>query len=269
MIANGNGRRLTVVAQDTATGMAAAQRFVVTATSLTEPPVFNLPQQIVAVVGQPLSLPINISDMDQDGLHLSSNGMPASATLTMGTQYGQALLSWTPTASDIGPHDIDITVTDSGLPPQNQGYLNPANPVPNVVTHTIHVVVVASDTPPQWLGMQLNGNTLADTGDASTPVIVNTTEGNPFAVNLFATDAANHLVNWTATGMPQGMMLNVPAAANGNQATLSWTPDMFASKGGVNSNGVYTISVTGSDGAMSFTRTLEVHVAHTRPRPGG
>src|SRR6185437_15888660 len=102
---------------------------VVTAKSLTEPPVFNLPQQVVAIIGQPLSLPINISDMDQDALQLSSSGLPASATLTLGTQYGQALLSWTPTAGEIGPHDFTITVTDSGLPPQNQGYVNPANPV--------------------------------------------------------------------------------------------------------------------------------------------
>ncbi|HWU76726.1 MAG TPA: putative Ig domain-containing protein, partial [Rhodanobacter sp.] len=258
---------LTVVAQNTVTGMAAAQRFVVTATSLTEPPVFNLPQQVVAVIGQPLSLPFTIADMDQDGLHLSSNGLPANAKLTLGTQYGQALLTWTPTAADIGPHDITITVTDSGLPPQNQGYVNPANPVPNVVTHTIHVVVVTSDTPPQLLGLQVNGSTVNDTGNATTPVVLNTNEGNPLALNLYATDPASHLINWTATGLPQGMTLNVPAAGNGNQATLNWTPNLFAATGGANNNGVYTFTVTGSDGAMSLMRTFEVHVANVAQAP--
>ncbi|ULU23434.1 tandem-95 repeat protein [Dyella terrae] len=258
---------LTVVAQNTVTGVAAAQRFVVTATSLTEPPVFNLPQQIVAVIGQPLSLPFSISDMDQDGLHLSSSGLPAGATLTLGTQYGQALLNWTPTAADIGPHDITITVTDSGLPPQNQGYVNPANPVPNVVTHTIHVVVVTSDTPPQLLGLQLNGTAVNDTGDAATPVMLNTNEGNPLALNLYANDSAGHLINWTATGLPQGMTLSVPAAGNGNQATLNWTPDLFAATGGTNNKGIYTFTVTGSDGAMSFTRTIQVQVAAVAQAP--
>ncbi|WP_346949757.1 putative Ig domain-containing protein, partial [Dyella sp.] len=66
---------ITVAAHDNGNGdpnrvMAQAVSFVITARAVTEPPVFNLPQQIVAVAGQPISLPIAISDADQDALHL-------------------------------------------------------------------------------------------------------------------------------------------------------------------------------------------------------
>ncbi|WP_346950351.1 Ig-like domain-containing protein, partial [Dyella sp.] len=241
-----------------------------TARAVTEPPVFNLPQQIVAVAGQPISLPIAISDADQDALHLSASGLPQGAQFSQQVQYGQTLLTWTPTADDVGPHDIVLTVTDSGLPPQDQGYTNPANPVPNVVSHTIRIVVRAADTPPQLLGLRLNGNAVADSGDVTTPVVLSASEGAPLTLDLFAGDADADLINWTASGLPQGMLLNIPAANNGGQATLSWTPGMFAAQSdnlNGSSPGTYRFSVTGSDGAASFTRSFEVHVANVNQAP--
>lgn len=62
-------------------------------------------------------------DRDQDALTFSAQGLPSGATFTPQVQYGQAVLSWTPTAAGVGVYDISIEVTDSGLGPQDSGYI--------------------------------------------------------------------------------------------------------------------------------------------------
>jgi hypothetical protein len=119
---------ITVIAQDNGDGdinqvLSQAKTFILTVKSASEAPVINAPRQVVVVVvGQALSLPVAVSDADQDALTFSAQGLPTGATLTAQTIYGQALLNWTPTAADIGTHDISVQVTDSGLGPQDAGY---------------------------------------------------------------------------------------------------------------------------------------------------
>ena len=83
--------------------------------SLNEPPRFEFIGNHVAVVGETLQWQIRARDLDQDPLTFQINDvLPASATLTPVSAYGEAVLTWTPTQADIGTYDLSFTVTDSG-----------------------------------------------------------------------------------------------------------------------------------------------------------
>jgi hypothetical protein len=101
---------------------------VLTVRSFSVAPLISAPRQVVAVVGQPLVVALLASDADQDPLRWTAEGLPLAAELTPGTQYGQATLRWTPSAADLGSHDLELIVTDSGLPPQDAGYANRQRP---------------------------------------------------------------------------------------------------------------------------------------------
>ncbi len=102
-LAPGEGQRgdytLTVTARDNGDGQVnqvqtVSKSFVVTVRSLSEAPVLTAPTELVAVAGQWLSLPLSVSDADQDALSWSVSGLPAGAQLLTGTAYGQAVLQW-------------------------------------------------------------------------------------------------------------------------------------------------------------------------------
>jgi hypothetical protein len=59
----------------------------------------------ISVIGQPITIPISVRDLDQDALTFSAPALPNGASLTPQIQYGQALFTWTPTADDVGRHD--------------------------------------------------------------------------------------------------------------------------------------------------------------------
>ena len=182
-------------------------------------------------------------------------------------QYGHATLTWTPTADDIGARDIELVVTDSGLAPENAGYVQPDNPVPNVTKHTVRVVVRAANAAPELLGVQVNGSQITDTG-ATTPIQLNASEGVPLTIELFGRDTDADLIEWAATGLPRGMILDVPNASNGNLAVLRWTPDLFAAQDSNTGNaGQWRFTVRGSDGAAQFERSFEVNVANVNQTP--
>jgi len=232
--------------------------FVLTVRSPSEPPVFVLPAQVVVVAGQTITFPVSVSDLDQDALTFAAEGLPAGATLTPTGVYGQAVFSWTPSEADLGAHDVVFVVSDSGLAPEDAGHTQPSNPVPNVVRHTVRVVVRDANQAPALLGVQVNGHAATDPGDAAVPLAITANEGVPLSLDLFAHDADADIVNWTVTGVPAGMRLSTDA--DGGHAQLLWTPGLFAA-------GTYRFSVTGSDGAAQFTRSFEVHVANVDQAP--
>ncbi|MFT5960936.1 MAG: VCBS repeat-containing protein, partial [Burkholderiaceae bacterium] len=144
-------------------------------------------------------------------------------------------------------------------------------PVPNTSTHRLRVIVRAANSAPGLLGVQVNAVQVADSANANTPVRIAATEGAPLTIDLFGQDADTDLINWTAPGLPRGMLLDVPAAGNGNHAVLRWTPDLFAAQDG-NSNvsgtpGLWRFTVTGSDGMADFTRSFEISVADLNQAP--
>jgi large repetitive protein len=88
--------------------------FIVSVQSLNEPPKLRHLGDVVAIPGKQLQLPVLVADLDQDALTYSLSGLPPGATLEPSAVYGVAMLRWTPTAADLGPHDVQVTVRDSG-----------------------------------------------------------------------------------------------------------------------------------------------------------
>ena len=262
---------VTVVAQDNGDGninqvLTNAKTFVLTVRSISEAPVISAPRQVVALIGQPVSIDLLASDLDQDALTWSANGLPVGAVITPATQYGHATLTWTPTLADAGLHDIELVVTDSGLSPQDAGMVQPTNPVSNVTKHILRLVVRATNTSPEVLGVQVNGTQVTDT--TLTAIKLNAMEGVPFALELFGRDAELDLIEWNTTGLPRGMTLSVPTANNSNRAILNWTPDLFAAQdSNAGTAGLWRFTVRGSDGAAQFERSFEVNVANVNQTP--
>jgi hypothetical protein len=141
--APGAGQRgdytITVVAQDNGDGdinqvAVQAKSFVLTVRSASEAPVIAVARQVVAVVGQPLSIPINVSDLDQDALNYIAEGLPTGASLVVDAKYGQASIVWAATEAQVGVYDVRLKVSDSGLPPAGSGYVVDPNRPP-VLAH--------------------------------------------------------------------------------------------------------------------------------------
>ncbi|MES2205594.1 MAG: putative Ig domain-containing protein [Pseudomonadota bacterium] len=217
-----------------------------------------MPKQVVAVVGQALSIPISVSDLDQDALTFSANGLPIDAHLTPSSTYGQAILTWIPTTDDIGLHDIIIQVADSGLSPQDAGYTQPEHPVPNIVTQTLRVVVRDTNATPNVLGVQVNGIAVDSTSNSTT---LNATEGIPLTFDIYTRDSDGDLLNWTAANLPVGMVMD---AADSSHIRLRWTPDLFATQ---TNQGHYSITVQASDGNAAITHSFTINVANTNQTP--
>ncbi|MCM8597201.1 MAG: putative Ig domain-containing protein, partial [Candidatus Accumulibacter sp.] len=241
----------------------ASRSFVLSVRSLTIPPRITAPYQVVAIVGQPLALPLLASDADQDPLHWRADDLPPAATLTPGTQYGHATLSWIPTAEDVGNHEVELIVTDSGLPPQDAGYVNPAQPVPNVTRQNLRVVVRTANVAPTLVGVRVNGETLADHDDG---LAIAAAEGVPLAIDFFAGDADGDPIDWQIADQPRGMSVT----SDGNGYSLRWTPDAFAAQDGNAGHdlpGHWRFRVSGGDGAAQFTRQIEISVANVNQAP--
>jgi Putative Ig domain len=264
-----------VIASDDGDGdpnqvLVAARSFVVTVKSATEAPAITAPRQVVAVVGQALSVPVSVRDADQDPLTFTAQGLPAGAGLTPLAQYGQAVLGWTPTAADLGVHDVSVEVTDSGLGPRDAGYAqDPAAAlVPNSAAQTVRVIVRMADAAPELIGLRIDGEA-ADPGASMTQV--SATEGVPLAIELFGRDADLDLIDWSLAGLPAGMTVDVREGSPGSGSfALGWTPDLFAAQSD-NLDGThpghYRFTVTASDGAARFSRSFEITVANANQVP--
>ncbi|MER2625129.1 MAG: putative Ig domain-containing protein, partial [Accumulibacter sp.] len=249
---------------ETAAGaLSEARSFVLSVQSFSEAPQINAPRQVVAVVGQPLAVAVAASDLDQDPLTWFVDGLPLGAELRLASQYGQATLAWTPTADDVGNHEIELIVSDSGLPPRDAGYIEPADPVPNVSRHRLRIVVRAENAAPELVGLQVDGERIADNGGT---LRVDAREGTPLAIDFFGDDADADFIDWQMLDLPPGMQ----AIAVDNHLSLSWTPDRFAAQGSNTATiapGLWRFSVGGSDGMATFSRTLEVAVANVNQAP--
>ncbi len=286
---------ITVIAQDDGEGdvnqtMTQSRSFVLTVRSATEAPVISVPRQVVVLAGQALSLPIAVSDADQDALNFSAQGLPAGATLTPQILYGQALLAWAPTADDIGTYDISIQVADSGLGPQDAGYVQDPNAIitPNITVQTVRVIVRDANAAPELLGVQITGQ-MTEGGQqiagGSTTTQITASEGVPLSIEIFARDTDLDQLNWSVTGLPRGMQVGGQTTEDGGQISgnskllLNWTPDYFAAlpstaggrgaggEGGSDGTGVYTFTVTASDGIATVQQTFEVTVTNTNQAP--
>src|SRR5206468_4506272 len=98
---------ITVTATDNGDGngryaiLSGSQSFVLTVNTPNEPPHLVPIANKVAVVGQLLQFTLQANDGDQDPLTFSAFGLPVGAALTPSATY-EAVVSWMPSASDIG-----------------------------------------------------------------------------------------------------------------------------------------------------------------------
>jgi hypothetical protein len=263
---------ITVTATDDGGGDPAQARsssatFVLSVTSFTEAPELDLPREVVAVPGQLLRLPITARDLDQDGLTFAAQGLPAGARIVTDGVYGHAWLEWTPPAgTSPGAYDVSVSVTDSGLPPQNTPLPVDYVPVPNVAARDLRIVLKAANGAPEILQVQADGQPLAP---AST-VDVAGAEGRPLTLALQARDADGDYLHWVVDDLPPGMTMTPSGGANGQAAlTLAWTPGAFASGAGSAGQpaGVYLVTARARDGMAEVAQTLRITVAHVDRAP--
>ena len=287
--APGAGQRgdytITVVAQDNGDGdinqvAVQAKSFVVTVRSPSEAPVISIPRQVVAVIGQQLTIPISVSDLDQDALSYAAQGLPAGATIVTEPQYGHASIVWTPTAAQGGNHDLVLEVTDSGLPPQDAGYLlDPDHPpVPNTSVADLRIVVRAANAAPELIAVSASGASIdaanAGNGLSGTVTTITSDEGVPLAISLAARDGDFDFIDWSITGLPSGMVAE-PTNGNGGQSslTLRWTPGLFAAQSSniegstTPTPGHYRLTIKAGDGNAAVTREIELVVRNVNQAP--
>ncbi|MDH5199087.1 MAG: putative Ig domain-containing protein, partial [Gemmatimonadota bacterium] len=203
--------------------------FVVSVQSANEPPVLRYLGPAVAVIGQPMQIPILASDMDQDPLGYAVGGLPAGATVTATGVYGRALLQWTPSASDTGTYTATVTVTDSG----NNGAAAPESD-----SATFQVVVRGANAAPVLLP---TGNRQA-------------TEGQLLSFQLQAVDADGDPLTYSAEGLPNG------AALDPQTGVFTWTPAL-------NQAGSYLVNVSATDGNAASSDAFTIAVANSNQSP--
>jgi len=128
-------------------------------------------RQITA--GATLTMTISATDVDGDALTYSASGLPTGATFSGDT------LTWTPTETQVGNHQVAFTVTD--------GQLYDSEAI---------IITVASS------GTGANGiPSLAAIGNKS----VN--ENEPLSFSLSASDPDNDPITFSASGLPNGATL--------------------------------------------------------------
>ncbi len=221
VVVRDNGDGTGIIGEDSYT-------FAIAVTSDNEPPVIGPVGDVVAVPGETMSVTVPVSDLDQDELTYEIDGLPESATIAS-TVYGKGVITWTPTASDIGTHTVTVTVTDTG----NGGTVDPVS-----TTATFNVVVRAANNAP--LIAPLAARSIG--------------EGETLTFDLQAVDLDDDPLTFRASELPDGARLD-PATG-----TFTWTPRLDQA-------GDYAITFTASDGNKSSSEVLALTVTNTNRAP--
>ena len=220
---NGDGNGSGAVLSNT-------QSFTVTVNAPDAPPHIVGIGNKVAVVGQPFQLVIKATDADQDPLTFSATGLPPDAVMSSNGIYGQTVLSFTPTAADIGKYSILVSVHDSG-----DG--NSANALSDQQLFTLNVRT--SNQAPAWV----------TAGDQTV------TTGQTLTVNLKAVDPDGDTVTYSAANLPAGAKLDPVSGV------LTWAPG-FAQAGKYSG-----IVLSATDGSLTTTQTIAITVVAANEAP--
>ncbi|MCB1491105.1 MAG: tandem-95 repeat protein, partial [Rhodobiaceae bacterium] len=193
-------------------------------------PQLSVLDHAVAVIGEAFVLPLAVFDPDGDPLTFDTDDLPAGASLVIDPTYGQAHITWTPTASSAGENVFTVSVTDNG---------NNGAGTPQTDTKTVTVLVRAANAAPILLPV----------GDQTVA------EGETLTINVSATDPDGDPVTILVDNLPSGAVYD---ADNGR---IVWTPNRFQS-------GVYEdIAITATDGQGTSTETISITVANTNAAP--
>ncbi|PNY36631.1 hypothetical protein C2E31_12350 [Rhodopirellula baltica] len=203
--------------------------FVVTIESENDPPVIETVPALVAVAGERLRLPIQVSDIDQEPLEFSISGLPPQARIVAGARYGEAFLNWDPTTADLGHYDVTVSATDSG-----------------------NGVMASRLTASQTFSLDVRATNQSPMLNAIPTITIG--EGEAFARQLSATDPDSDSVHFAASNLPDGAMFD-PITG-----WLRWTPSFDQA-------GIYTIPIKATDGSASDQRNVEIIVDDVNRAP--
>ncbi len=169
------------------------------------PPFFDVPTPadnaiINVFVGNPIAFTVKGVDPEMQNVTLTSSALPGSATMTAVLPQVAApvmsMFNWTPTAANVGSHDITFTITDA--------------PDVNVVSRTFHIVVVCDPVGPILQAAPAdvavtcaNEVPAAVSRTASTDNGINMTNVNPVDVITPGTCPNKFVITrtWTATDL--------------------------------------------------------------------
>jgi len=227
---------ITLTATDNGDGggrfaiLSASQSFVLTVNNPNRPPRLAPIGDKVAVVGQELQFTIHATDGDQNPLTFSALGLPAGATLTPSSTYGDAVVTWTPALGDVGRSTVVFQVADNG-----NG--NPADVLSD--QRSINLIVRLTDQAPVLL--PVGEQTVA--------------QGQTLTVPLQATDPDGDSLLYSAANLPVGATFDPVAGV------LTWTPNLFQS--GTFNNIILSVS----DGNLTASSTLTIDVTAINQAP--
>ena len=205
----------------------------ITVGSSNRPPVLGTIGNRTGEAGMPLTIDVSATDPDGGALVLTAMTLPSGAVFT-DNRNGTGRLAWTPTASQLGNHNVTFRVTDAGTPAASDS---------EAVTLTIGGTVNA---PP----------VLGAIGNRTTRV------GQALHAAISATDADGDALAFSATGLPAGATLT--DSGNG-AASLDWTP-------GAGDVGSHPVTVTVRDDGSpqeSDSEAFSLVVQAVAPPPTG
>ncbi|MGX9354808.1 putative Ig domain-containing protein [Roseobacteraceae bacterium S113] len=215
---------------DESTRRGALHTFIISVESANAPPVFDPQNDVVAVAGEELNLTLSVSDLDQDALTFALAGLPTGATLTADPAiYGQAHLSWTPTAAQIGNFTAQVTASDDGA----GGTVSAAS-----TTLALGITVRATNVAPVLDPI----GTIAGT------------EGETLRATFGASDADGDALTFRADNLPFG------ARFDRGTGTLVWDVNNLQA-------GTFTFDLTVSDGSAESSETVTITIDDANRAP--
>lgn len=204
-----------------------SEQLTITVGRVNRPPVLGAIGDQSVDAGNLLSFVVTASDPDGDALLLEA-ALPVGARFTdLGN--GSAEFSWTPSPAQVGNHAATFSVTDFGVPPEQD-------------TESINISVGAVNTPPS----------LTPIGERSARV------GEPLTVTVMASDLDGDALRCDAVGLPAGASF----VDNGDgSAELSWLP-------GADQVGRYGVIVTVYDSGLPIESDSERFDIVVQPAAG-
>ena len=196
----------------------ATQGFTVAVHGVDVPPLITSEPPTQGAVGSPYSYPVVVQYSGTGPLVYALTTAPAGMTI----DPASGLIQWTPTAGEVGPGAVALSVTD---------------PLGGGATQTF-TVVVASTPPVQPPTITSQPTYAADAGALY-----------PYAVT--AVDPAGLALTYSLTAAPAGMTINR------SSGLIQWTPN--PSQAGPNAVTVVTTNTGGASASQSFAIVVLVN----------
>ncbi len=210
------GSQSVTVQVEDGNGGSDTQSFTITVDAIpTSAPTIDSTPVTSATEGAAYSYDVNASDADGDTLTYSLTTAPAGMTI----DSASGVISWTPTAAQVGTQSVTVQVNDGNGGSDSQSFTITVDAIPNS----------------------------APTID-STPV-TSATEGAAYSYDVNASDADGDTLVYSLTTAPAGMAIDT------SSGLISWTPN--TAQVGSQSVTVQVEDGNGGSDTQSFTITVD------------